>query len=85
MMWKTVRWWALAGFVVPIFVYVDAEVRGGGTPLSVLLWPAGFFTMAIHETSWLSAAVILILIASNVVLYSVLGLIWWLVVHRVRW
>jgi len=83
-MWRTVRWWALAGFIVPFAVYLDAEIRGGGTPLSVLVWPGGFLTMAIRRFDLFAVVVISIAITSNVVLYSAIGLIWWLLFRRTR-
>jgi hypothetical protein len=38
--------------------------------------------MGIYKFDQVAVAVILIAIASNVVLYSILGLLWWLVARR---
>jgi hypothetical protein len=91
-MFSSIRWWALGGFLVPLLFYLDAgirlaahEVSGIGT-LILILWPSSILTVAIQQDFDLFAAFVVGLsIALNVVVYSAVGIIWWVLrgfVHK---
>ena len=79
---RFVRWWALAGLLVPLLVYLEGAITGDASKfpgLVVFLWPASIATMGLKDWGWFSIVILTILIAINVALYSLVGLLLWLI------
>lgn len=82
---RALRWWALAGLLVPVAIYIIGfiEVFTGRLIMSdyvmLILWPSSFPLMAIREQftvfGFLAVAISLLI---NVALYSAVGAIAWL-------
>jgi hypothetical protein len=76
----TVRYWALAGFLVPVTILVVGRLQGGVFEwpyLAVAIWPSWIMAGAIDafEDPPLSSILIILTISIglNVVLYSAIG------------
>src|SRR5439155_10759654 len=80
-----VRYWALAGFLVPVAIIIVGRLQGGVFEwpyLAVALWPSWIMAGAIDafEDPPLSSILIILTISIglNVLLYSAVGaLAWW--------
>ena len=82
-----VMYWALAGVIVPLAILGIAHLQGGVFEwpyLAIALWPSSILTMAIQKEglSLFNILVPTVSIALNVIWYSVLGAIFWLLVGR---
>lgn len=85
---RVLKYWAGAGFLIPVVITIVAEVE----PKAILsmrldlvalaLWPSSIFMMGLHESGAFSVLVLAVSIAANIFLYSVVGAMLWLVFNR---
>ena len=70
---------ATIGLVLPIAAYVEATARGGIDDGWLFLWPGAILTTGLHAATptHVAALVVGLAVASNVILYTLLGLGVW--------
>ncbi len=80
-MMRVVMYWALAGVSIPLAILIVGKLQGvfEWPYLAVTLWPGSILLMAIqHPDVAFQILVLAISIATNVVLYSTVGAVFWL-------
>ena len=91
-MLRVVRYWALAGLLVPVIILLITWLQGGvfeWPSLGLVLWPSWYLAAAgdvkPSPDPLIGGLFLLISVALNVVLYSVMGAaLWWLVAWLLR-
>ena len=86
-MMRFVVYCALAGALVPVAIIIIAQLQGGVFQwpyVAVVLWPSWIFMGATYERELtvFGILVLAISIAINVVLYSAVGVLFWLLFGR---
>ncbi len=84
---RFIRYWALAGVLVPVGIITIAHFQGGVFEwpyLGLVLWPSWIFMAATYEQEFTAFGILVltISIAINVVLYSGIGALVWLLLGR---
>ncbi|MBZ0160621.1 hypothetical protein [Candidatus Methylomirabilis sp.] len=83
-MTRFVMYWTLAGLLIPVVIFIIARYLWDifdWPYLGVVLWPSSIMLMAletIHQRWWEPIVVVAISVGSNVVLYSTVGGVLWL-------
>lgn len=81
-MMNFIMYWALAGFLIPVAIVIIGVYQGvfQWPYLAVALWPSWILLGATIDREWTAfgIAVVVISIGINVVLYSGVGAVLWL-------
>jgi hypothetical protein len=84
---KWIFWWAAAGLLVPTVLLLNWLVLGHGFGTTeVVLWPSSMITMALESQPNVATIVVVyaIAIATNIMLYSMVGAVMWLFIAQFR-
>ncbi len=84
---RAIMYWALAGAFVPVAIIIVSQIQGGvfeWPRLAATLWPSWILMGATYEREFTAFGILVLTISItlNVILYSVVGIMWWFVYDR---